>query len=252
MISNTTHFFYFAIAIIGDEIRMASTSIGVQIIDEKSIISEMLEVILEKLGDEDRKRMNPWIHDIEEYSEQLVLGLKQKKISKRRPEILAAAAIYDAFLEYESRTTVKFGLPLMKEMFGFAPCSINSAWTQLFDSRALLRKDYLNPVYSNKSLSQKDAVFAVVNNINRAIIGTNTDVEKWITNIRSLACQLLERIDSSNAAGYDCVLVATAAIYAAIRRYTGKPRIQISQRDLAQFCNHSPAMLSKVWLELFG
>jgi hypothetical protein len=231
---------------------LASTSIGVQIVDEQNIISWMLEVIVERLDNESRNMLAAWLVPIEEHAEQLVIRLKQKRTSKRRPEILAAAAIYDAFLEYESRTNVKCGLPLMKEAFGLTPCSINSAWTQLFDNRSMLRKDFLNPVHSNGSLSYQDALVAVLNNITRATIKKNVEAENWITEIHTIACQLLKTMNSSAALEYDCVLVGTAAIYAAIRKYPGKPRIQISQRDLAQVCIQSPAMLSKAWLELFA
>jgi hypothetical protein len=231
---------------------MASTSIGVQIVDGQNIISLMLEVIVEKLDNVSRDMLTVWLVRIEEHAEQLVIRMKQKKTSKRRPEILAAAAIYDAFLEFESRTAIKCGLPLMKEALGLTPCSINSAWTQLFDNRSMLRKDYLNPIHSNESLSYHDALVAVLNSITRAIIKKSAEVENWITEIHTIACQLLETMNASAASEYDCVLVGTAAIYAAIRKYPGKPRIQISQRDLAQFCIQSPAMLSKVWLELFA
>jgi hypothetical protein len=231
---------------------MESASVSVQITEDKSIISEMLVRILEKLSNEERERIETWLPLIEEHVEQLILGLKRKAINARRYEILAAASIYDAFLEYESRSSVKFRLPLMEETFHLRPCSINSTWTRLFNKRVLLRKDYLIPVYSNSSFTHRDAVDAVLTNIKRALFEKRDDVETWIDEIRLLTFRLLETMDNAKAAEYDTVLVGIAAIYAAIRKYPGQPRIQISQRDLAQFCNHSPAMLSKIWLDLFA
>jgi len=230
---------------------MASTSIDVQLTDEKNTITYMLVVILEKLDDTERAKIDSWLALIEDHAEKLIHRLKRKIIVKRRPEILAAASLYDAFLEFESRTAVKIRLPLMKGALGLPLCSINSAWTQLFDNRALLRKDYLNPVHCNSSLSHEEAVLAVLSNVTQAIIEKREDVVAWIAEIQDLACKYLELMDHVKAAEYDTVLVGTAAIYAAICNYPGKPRIQVSQRDLAQFCNHSPAMLSKVWLDLF-
>ncbi len=230
---------------------MATTSIGVQITYEKDTVTHMLATIMEKITEEERMKIDPWLPHIEDHAEQCILRLKRKIVSKRRPEILAAAALYDAFLEFESRTLVKIRLPLMKQALGLTLCSINSAWTQLFDNRVSLRKDYLNPVYRSDSFNPKDAIHAVLTNIARAIIEKTDNIDTWIAEIHILACRYLGTMDGAKAAEYDSLLVGTAAIYAAIRNYPGKPRIQISQRDLAQFCNHSPAMLSKVWLEIF-
>jgi hypothetical protein len=230
---------------------MESTSISIQITVEKRIVSEMLVLILEKLSNEERERIDSWLPLIEEHAEKLILELKKTIANSRKLEIIAAASIYDAFLEYESRTAVKVRLPLMKETLSLRPCSINATWTRLFNNRVLLRRDFLNPVYSNGSISFQDAVYRVLTNITRAITEKNDEVKIWIAEIHALACELLDTTDKTKAVEYDSVLVGTAAIYAAIRRYPGKPRIQISQRDLAQFCCHSPAMLSRVWLELY-
>ncbi|MFW9960453.1 MAG: hypothetical protein ACFFDV_05510 [Candidatus Thorarchaeota archaeon] len=231
---------------------MASTSIGVQVTDEKNTITQMLAAIMEMLTEEERGKIDSWLSLIEDHAEQCILSLKRKTASKRRREILTAAALYDAFLEFESRTLVKIRLPLMKDALSLTLCSINSVWTQLFDNRMFLRKDYLYPVYSNTSFNPERAVDAVLTNVSRAISEKKDDVETWITEIRILASKCLETMDHEKAEDYDSLLVGTAAIYAAIRSYPGKPRIHVSQRDLAQFCNHSPAMLSKVWLELFA
>jgi hypothetical protein len=165
---------------------------------------------------------------------------------------LIAAAIYDAFLEFDSRADVAVRLPLLKEIFGLTLCSINSTWTNLFDDRVLLRKDFLIPVYGTRNISSGDAVGLLLTNIKRAIIKGTSEVETWMGEIYRLSLEMLDSVDRSKAIEFDTVLVGAAAIYAAIQRYPGKPRIQISQRDLAQFCNHSPSMLSKVWLKLFS
>jgi len=231
---------------------MASTSISVQVTDEKNTITQMLAAIMEKLTEEERGRLDSWLPLIEDHAEQCILGLKRKIVSKRKPEILTAAALYDAFLEFESRTLVKIRLPLMKKALGLTLCSVNSAWTQLFDNRVFLRKDCLYPVHNSASLNPQDAIDAVLANVSRAIDEKREDVEMWIAEIRMHAGNCLETMVCGKAAGYDSLLVSTAAIYAAIRNYPGKPLIHVSQRDMAQFCNHSPAMLSKVWLELFA
>ena len=231
---------------------MASTSLGVQVSIDNNLITSMLAVIMERLTEEEREKIDSWLPFMEEHAEQIILRLNKNIVSKRRPEIIAAAALYDAFLEFESRSSVKIRLPLMRNALGLTPCSINSAWTHLFDNRVFLRKDCLYPVRNNAGLNPQGVVNAVLTNVARAIIKKREDIDIWIDEIRILAGRLLEAMDFGKAAKYDSLLIGTAAIYAAIRNYAGKPHIHMSQRDLAQFGNHSPAMLSKVWLDLFA
>lgn len=212
----------------------------------------MIVVLLEKLDETEREKMSAWIPLIEEHAEQLVHGLKRKTTSKRKPEIVTAASLYDALLEYESRTHVRYRLSLMSETFGLPTCSINAAWIQLFNNRATLRKGYSNPVNGNDNYNYREALDAILANITRAVIEMTEAVETYVNQIREQARQLLETMDCTKAEDYESVLVAAAAIYAAICGFHGKRRIQISQRDLSDFCNYSPSMLSKVWLGLFA
>ncbi len=231
---------------------MASTAICVQFPHEKNLVADMIAVLIEKLNETERERMSAWIPLVEEHAEQLVHGLRRKTTSKRMPEILTAAALYDAFLEYESRTHVRCRLSLMRETFRLSTCSINAAWNQLFNNRATLRKGCLNSVYGNEYSDYREAVDAVLASITRAVVEMTEDVETYVNQIREQVCQLFGRMDSTKAEEYDPILVAGAAVYSAICTLDGKRRIQISQRDLSDLCNCSPSMLSNVWLALFA
>ncbi|RDE14125.1 MAG: hypothetical protein C4K48_07345 [Candidatus Thorarchaeota archaeon] len=231
---------------------MASTTTYVQVTHERNLVSDMIAALLERLNETERERMSAWSPLVEEHAEQLIHGLKRKTTSKRRLEILTAAALYDAFLEYESRTHVRCRLSLMKETFGLPTCSINAAWIQLFNNRAALRKGYSNTVYTNESSDHREAVNAILADITWAVVEMTEDVETYIGQIREQACQLLERMDCTKAEEHEPILVAGAAVYAAICTLHGKRRIQVSQRDLSNFCNYSPSMLSKAWLGLFA
>jgi hypothetical protein len=231
---------------------MASSSFETRTTYEKNLLADMLTAVHENLNPENRQKLEKWFPQIEEYAEEIITRLDRKVSSRRKPEILLAAAIYDAFLEYESRTNVAVRLPLLADIFGVTLCSISSAWTNLFDNRVLLRKDHLVPVYGTNDISISCAILAVITNIRRAVLQMTPEVQKWIDGIHRQSLEIVEYIDESEATEFDTILIATVVIYAAIRKYTGKPRIQISQRDLAQFCCHSPSMLSKVWLELIS
>jgi hypothetical protein len=231
---------------------MESDYIVTQMDHEKNQSSMMIASIYESLSTDMKKQLEQWLPLIEDYTEQIIIKQGKKELSRRKPEILIAAAIYDAFLTFESRSNVAIRLPLLKEVFSLNQCSINSTWIKLFDGRGLLRKDFLNPVYVAKDCSLEEAVYAVIKNIRRALIKPTSEILTWIDEIYQRSLEILESIDRAEAMKLDAVLVGTSAIYAAIRNYPGKSRIQVSQRDLAEFCNHSPSMLSKVWLDLFS
>jgi hypothetical protein len=231
---------------------MASSSFETRTTYEKNLLADMLTAVHENLNPENRQKLEKWFPQIEEYAEEIITRLDRNVSSRRKPEILLAAAIYDAFLEYESRTNVAVRLPLLADIFGVTLCSISSAWTNLFDDRVLLRKDHLVPVSGTNDISISSAILAVITNIRRAVLQMTPEVQKWIDEIHRQSLEIVEYIDESEATEFDTILIATVVIYAAIRKYAGKSRIQISQRDLAQFCCHSPSMISKVWLELIS
>lgn len=231
---------------------MSSVSISTRLVHEKNQLSEMLATIFEHLTKDERIGINQWQTQIEEHAELAINELDKKSINKRRLEITIAAIIYDTFLEFESRTNVIVGLKLLGEIFNINPCSINSAWSKLFDNRIPLRKERLIPVRGAKDISYWEAVCSVMENLTGALTERTSEVETWITEIQWRAIQILESVKQSKATNFDAILVGTAAIYAAIREYPGKPRVQAAQRDLAELCGYSPSMLSKVWLALFS
>lgn len=236
----------------GAEIRMVSTVTCVQVPHEKNLVADMITALLEKLNETEREKMSSWMPLIEEHAKQLLHGLRRKTTSKRRPETLIAAALYDAILEYGGRTHVRCRLSLMRETFGLSTCSISAAWVHLFRNRTTLRKGYLNPVHGNEKGDYGGAADAILANIVRAVAEMSKDVEKYVNEIRRVTRQLLERMDCAKAEQHDPILVAAAAIYAAICTLDGKRRIQVSQRDLSDFCNCSRSLLSRVWLGLFA
>ena len=229
----------------------ASVSAKPKTIGSASAVSEVMTLLVEKLEDDQREKISHWIKLIEEHAEKLVQALTQAQLKRRKPEVVAAAAVYDAFLEFESRTNTKLGLPMMHEALSQSPCSINTTWNRLFDNRASLMGDYLDRVYVEKNGLPSDAVSSVIQGLTRAVYELTTDVKKWLEKIEIEAIELTQSL-KPDIVSRDPLLIAVTVIYAAIQQHHGKMMVRISQRDLSLLSTSSPAMISKCWLEIFG
>ncbi len=229
---------------------MASVSTKLKTIVSASAVSEVMSLLVEKLEDDQREKLSHWIKLIEEYAEKIVHALTPAQLKRRKPEVVAAAAIYDAFLEFESRTTMKLRLPLMHEALGQSSCIINTTWNRLFDNRASLMGDYLDRVYIEKNGLLSDAVSTVIHALTRAVYGLTTEVKNWLEKIEIESIELTQSLNP-DIMSRDQLLIAVTIVYASIKRHHGKMMIRISQRDLSLLSTSSPAMISKCWLELF-
>ena len=228
----------------------ASVSTKLKTIGSASAVSEVMNLIVDKIEDDQREKLSHWIKLIEEHAEKIVHALTPAQLKRRKPEVVAAAAVYDAFLEFESRTTIKLRLPMMHEALGQSPCSINTTWNRLFDNRASLMGDYLDRVYIEKNGLLSDAVSSVIQALTKAVYEMTTEVKKWLEKIEIEAIELARSL-KSDIVSRDPLLIAVTVIYAAIQRHHGKMMVRISQRDLSLLSTSSPAMISKCWLELF-
>jgi len=229
---------------------MASVSTELKTIASASAVSEVMNLLVEKLEDGQREKLSHWTKLIEEHAEKIVQALTQAQLKRRKPEVVAAAAFYDAFLEFESRTTIKLRLPMMHEALGQSPCSINTTWIRLFDNRASLMGDYLDRVYVEKNGLPSDAVSSVIHTLTKAVHEMTTEVKNWLEKIEIEAIELTQSL-KPDIVNRDPLLIAVTVIYAAIQRHHGKMMVRISQRDLSLLSTSSPAMISKCWLELF-
>ena len=228
----------------------ASVSTELKTIASASAVSEVMNRLVEKLEDDQREKISHWIKLIEEHAEKIVQTLTHAQLKRRKPEVVAAAAVYDAFLEFESRTTIKLRLPMMHEALGHSHCSINTTWIRLFDNRASLMGDYLDRVYIEKNGLPSDAVSSVIHTLTRAIYEKTTEVKNWLEKIEIAAIELTQSL-KPDIASMDPLLIAVTVIYAAIQLHHGKKMVRISQRDLSLLSSYSPAIISRCWLELF-
>ena len=230
---------------------MASVSTTLETITTASIVSDVMSLILEKFNETQREKLSQWVKLIEEHAERVVRDLAPAQLKRRKIEVVAAAAIYDAFLEFESRTDVKLGLPQMHEALGRSQCSINTTWNKLFDNRGSLRGDQLDVVYIDKNGSLSDAITNVMQVITKAVDGMTPIMHKWLDDIRTEAIELTQSLSDNFIQRYDTLTGAVTVIYAAIQHHHGKMQVRIAQRDLSLLSATSPALISKCWIDLF-
>ena len=149
----------------------ASVTTTPETITTVSAVSSVMNLLVEKLDDAQREKLSQWMKLIEEHAEKIVQGLTPVQLKRRNMEVVAAAAVYDAFLEYESRTEVKLRLPLMHEVLDKSQCSINTTWNKLFDHRGSMRGDQLDVVYVGKNTSLSEAITSVIQALTKAVDG---------------------------------------------------------------------------------
>ncbi|MHA1136417.1 MAG: hypothetical protein ACTSSE_08025 [Candidatus Thorarchaeota archaeon] len=231
---------------------MASVSTAMEPITLASVVSNVMTRLIENLPDDQKENLTHWIEDIETTAEEKVRKLDPKQIKKRKPEAVAAAAIYDTFIQFESRTRVKIGLIQMQTALGQTACSINTAWKRLFDNRVYLRGEFLDVIYTENDWTVSDAVSNVMQVLRRAVETPTPEATTWLAEIEKESIELSKTIPSGVTDSYDSLLVAITVIYTTIQLYHGKRMIPIGQKDLSLLAATSPAMISKCWIEFFG
>ncbi|MGY5860119.1 MAG: hypothetical protein RTU63_12175 [Candidatus Thorarchaeota archaeon] len=232
---------------------MASVSTSMESVSLANEVSVVMTRLFETLTNNQKKKLTQWTGFIEDAAEKKVQMLIPKQLKRRNPEAVAAAAVYDAFIEFESRTQVKVGLNQMQEALGRTACSINTAWKRLFDNRVSLRGEKLGLVYTERNGTIPDAIINVIQALADAVEeSTRERIKDWLAAIETEAIELSKTLMPDVTENYDTLLVAVTTIYAAIKQYPGKMLIQIGQRDLSMMSCTSPAMISKCWIEFFG
>lgn len=220
-----------------------------------SAVSHAMTVLIQGFSEEQREKLSQWVVSIEDTAEAKIQNLHRQmpnKLKRKNPEVLAAAAIYDTFLEYESRTDVKLGLNLMQNSLGLTGCSINNAWSRLFDNRVFVRGSFLHLKYEEREGKLDDVISNVIQALKKAADSPTEEALKWLHEIRKEALEISSTIPSYSQDRYDVLLVASAVIYAAAKQHVGKMMFQFGQRELSLLASTSPAMISKCWLDIFG
>ncbi len=231
---------------------MAAITTGMQSSFEKNTITEFVGRIYDSLDEESKARVVEWMPNIEEYSKHLIDGLRPKDTQRRRIDVLIAAAVYDAFLEFESRTNTTIGFPLLENVFNLKICTINSTWSRLFDNRAKLSLELLDMVYLAKDQSVADGVCLVIRKLEKAVTEKSIHIQEWLHVIQKNALDLNDELDKDLCRIYDPMVVAVVLIYAAMKFHHGKFAIKIAQQNLADLSGYSTSQVSKCWVDLFG
>ena len=231
---------------------MAAITTGMQISLEMSIITEVVGKICDSLDQEAKESVLPWISDIEEYSKQVIENLRPKDTQKKRADVLVAAAIYDAFLEFESRTDMPLGLLQLEKVLNLRACSISSTWSKLFDTRVSLSSELLDTIHLTRDQTIADGIQLTIKMIERADSEKKHPVRDWLRMIEKEALDLLLGASSDIYTEFDPMVVAVVFVYASMKFHRGKMLLKIVQHDLADLSGFSTSQVSKCWTKLFG
>lgn len=231
---------------------MAAITTGMQTPFEMSVITEVVGQICDSLDRAAKERVLPWIPDIEEYSKRITDNLRSKDTQRRRADVLVAAAIYDAFLEFESRTKTTLGLLQLEKVLNLRACSISSTWSKLFDTRVDLSSELLDTILLTRNQTIADGIQLAIKMIERADSKKNPRIRDWLQMIEKEALDLLLEVSSDTYNEYDPMIVAVVLVYASMKFHRGKMLIRIAQHDLADLSGFSTSQVSKCWINLFG
>ncbi|TFG34897.1 hypothetical protein EU527_00915 [Candidatus Thorarchaeota archaeon] len=231
---------------------MASISIRMQTTFEKSSVIDIVTTICDNLDQNARSQVMPWIPQIEEYAIHLIDNLRPKDTRRRKREVMLAAAIYDTFLEFESRTRTKIRLPLLQKVLSLKMCSINSTWISLFDIGATLSMELMDSIRLTTGQTIDDAIPLIINQLSRAAQDKSEHITEWLRTIERDALELNNNLNKEVYSNYDPIIIAVTLVYAAAKFFHGKMAIKITQRDLANLSGFSSSHVSKCWIDLFG
>jgi hypothetical protein len=228
---------------------MTSTS-GMRMIVERDAVSQSMSLLLESMNERAREQLDQWVPEIEEHAVRSIADLRGTRPTRRRPEILAAAALYQAFLEFESRTRLAVRTPFLSEVLGLRPCSVNQAYLKLFDRkvRVLHHRVESIPMLSDEPA---DLVVEIVASLVDALEEQTPSTVEWFAGVQQDAIIMVNTLRSRQREAYDCDTIAAAAVFGAVQRQLAGKVVYITQKDIALTCRASQALVSKIWLELF-
>ena len=228
---------------------MVSTS-STRMTVERNAVSQSMLLLLENMSEEVQQQLDQWLPEIEEYAQQSISRLKNLQVSRRRPEIIAAAAIYRAFLEFENRTQVRAGTPFLSESLGITQCAMNDAYRALFDRRVKILSHRVKCIRMS-SEDPADLVLEIVANLMNALEEQTPEAIDWLASVREDAISMLNSLERNQRASCEPDVLAAAAVFGAVQRQTTRAVVHVAQKDIAMACRYSPALVSKIWLRLF-
>ncbi len=217
---------------------------------ERDMVSQSMSVLLGSMKEEVRRQLDQWLSEIEEHAQQSIACLKNVQVSRRRPEIVAAAAIYQSFLVFESRTRVQVTTPFLCKSLGITPCATNEAYRVLFDRRVKIQSHRVGCIRMSSEVPA-DLVKEIIDSLQNALEERTSRTAEWFVSVQAEAISMVGSLTDAQRASYDPDVLAAAAVYGAIQMQPSQNVVQVAQKDIALTCRCSGAMVSKVWLNIF-
>ncbi len=229
---------------------MTSTS-SARITVERDAVSQSMSLLVENMSEEAQQQLGQWLPEIKEHAVKSIAELTRLQTSKRRPQIIVAAAIYQAFLEFENRTRFVLRTRFISGTLGLTLCSISQAYCNLFDRRVRVLSHRIERV---RMLSEDpaDLVSEIVASLMNALEEQTPEAVDWLAGVREDAISMVNSLERRQRASCEPDVLAAAAVFGAAQRQTTRAVVHVAQRDIAMACRYSQALVSKVWLRLFS
>ncbi|MGY5864105.1 MAG: hypothetical protein RTV41_05840 [Candidatus Thorarchaeota archaeon] len=218
-------------------------------IQKEDAVDQVISLLEPLLPEDERSRLTPWLSEIEMKAREIVQPLTPTDTKALHPQVVAAAALYDAVLHYESRLGFMIVFSKFKDATGLSVHRIQKIWKRFFDSRIFLDIRRLTPIDVLNDETPSILVRAIITQIREALIEGSQTSDEWLSSIEDGALEILR--NPSFVSEESPEVTAAAVVYESARRFHGKKLIQLPHRLLGHICGWGEAKVARVTKELF-
>jgi len=228
---------------------MSTTQTRRESIQKEDSINHVTSLLEPLLQEAEMSQLAPWISEIEMKARELIQPLTPSDTKALHPQAVAAAALYDAVLHYESRIGFMIVFSKFKDATGLSVHRIQKIWKRFFDSRIFLDIRRLTPIDVLNYDTPSVLVPAIINQIREALNDGSHLSDEWLSSIEKGALEILG--DPSFVSDEFPEIIAAAVVYESARRHHGKKLIQLPHRLLGHICGWGEAKVARVTKDLF-
>ncbi|MHA2026056.1 MAG: hypothetical protein ACW98U_09165 [Candidatus Thorarchaeota archaeon] len=228
---------------------MSATQTRRESIQKEDSIDQVISLLEPLIPEEKMSQLAPWLSEIEMKARELIQPLTPSDTKALHPQAVAAAALYDAVLHYESRIGFMIVFSRFKDATGLSVHRIQKVWKRFFDSRLFLDIRRLTTIDVSDDDTPSMLVPNIITQIREALIEGSQTSDEWLSHIEEEALEILG--DPSFVSEEFPEVTAVAAIYERARRHHGKKLIQLPHRVLGRICGWGEAKVARATKELF-
>jgi hypothetical protein len=218
-------------------------------IQKEDAIGLIIELLEPLLMEEEVSRLTPWLVEIEAKAQELMQILRPADTKALHPHVVAAAALYDAILHFESRTGVMIVFSRLMEATGLSVHRIQKVWKRFYDKRIYLDINQLSAIEVPNDATPSQLIPKMIKQIRDALIDATQQGHDWLSSVENEALQILS--DPSFVSEELPEVTAAATIYESARTHDSKRLVHLPHRLLGRISGWGEAKIARVTKELF-